>query len=72
MADKVDNKVPWKTPNSIPENTERIVANGMEAETTIMYRKEKRLLHIVGYVLQVYSISSFKSKNFFSDNPSRA
>ena len=36
VADKVDNKVPWKTPNSIPENMERIVANGMEAETTIM------------------------------------
>ena len=72
VADKVDNKAPWKTPNSIPENIERIVANGMEAETIIIYRMQKRLLHIAGYEEHISSISSFASRNFFRDNPSKA
>ena len=50
---------------------ERIVANGMEAETIIMYRIQKKPLHITGYEEHVSSISSFASRKFFKDNPSK-
>ena len=55
-----------------PENIEKTVANGMEAETIIIYSMQKRLLHIAGYEEHISSISSFASRNFFRDNPSKA